>query len=1291
MSNKRDKKSDRPSKPNERPNNHLVSGLEDLRVKVQDKNKGNVNTPAAENPATHKVEMQTLRLAKNLENQMLDTLRQLYGENFVLRKQSDYRDRGSNLARHYWIDRGGLRVLGGTDYSQKNRKKTFAEQNSFAISKLKGYGFHESHCIETLQATNGDLGASLELLIAHYFRLPLPPNTAKVENIPEDILEQRSDEKASLESIYEKSFEERLPERVWVAKLDLPYLLERCTVPPQLNKLNSSGNRNHNSRSGKRDKSKELCNFIAAGKPCKFGEKCRFSHQLTTSKESNDTVESEDKQFTLEIRFPPGSKYPAEPPMLCISTPYQYFPPALCLRITSRLIAEAKDCAEQGFPSVYTLIDLLQNQPSEILDHLNKIGEAFPDPEQPLMASGSVSEEETDLYTDSDEEVVDKNVPLRRQRKISANLIERQKQDERLSKSFLEKRQNDAYAKSLKERKLLPAWQKGQEILDAVRNFQVVVICGETGCGKSTQVPQFLLDDWLLNHSMEKHKTCEIICTQPRRLSAIGVAERVAEERAEKIGGSVGYQIRLESKMSPQTRLLFCTTGILLRRFENDPELRSVSHIVVDEVHERSEESDFLLFILRELLPKRPDLRVILMSATINADLFSAYFNKIPIVEIPGRTFPVQQIFLDEIIEKTNYVLEEDSIFARKIKEKKRNFQEFDASSIECELGTADVLTQNASTPKDCVRDEMLSLPQLMARYNGYSMSTVKTLYLMDPEKVNYDLIETVVTYIANGDHDYPRKGSILVFLPGIAEIRTLYNQLNDNPVLSPRHGKFVLVPLHSTLTSEEQAAVFRKPKGGARKIVLSTNIAETSITIDDCVFVVDVGRMKEKRFDSNKNMESLELAWVSRANAAQRRGRAGRVMPGVCFHLYTKYRHDNNFLAQPIPELLRIPLEQLILRMKVLRNFCDRSSHEIFGGMLEAPDVESINSALLRLQNIGALDDKEALTPLGCHLAQLPVDVRIGKLMLFGAIFRCLDSALTIAACLSYKSPFSAPFHKREDADAKKKEFAVANSDQLTALKAYTTWLKKNQISRRAGDVFAEENYLSWRTLVTIADMKHQFLELLADIGFVAIGSRRRRSGEDNVLQLSGSELNEHGDNHKLLAAVLCAALYPNIVKVLTPAKTFAPSVSGCIPRQLRADEISFKTKQDGYVHLHPSSVNHSVSNFSSPYLVYQEKVKTSRVFVRDCSMVSLLPLVMFTGKDVAVELHCGTTVLSVEEGWIIFSVETHQIAELICHMRQELDRILQDKIADPSLNLFTNSKRKKVISTIISLITEG
>ncbi|KAJ4436719.1 hypothetical protein ANN_16851 [Periplaneta americana] len=504
-------------------------------------------------------------------------------------------------------------------------------------------------------------------------------------------------------------------------------------------------------------------------------------------------------------------------------------------------------------------------------------------------------------------------------------------EDSNIARRFLEKQGDSRYKKALEGRRQLPAWSRMEIILNAVKKHQVVVVSGETGCGKSTQVPQFLLDDWLLNWSSAEKSHLEIICTQPRRLSAIGVAERVAEERVERIGNTIGYQIRLESKMSSSTRLLFCTTGILLRRLESEPQLNSVSHIIVDEVHERSEESDFLLLILRDLLPFRPDLKVILMSATLNAALFSSYFEQVPTIEIPGRTFPVEQLFLEDILEKTNFALEENSMYSRKMK-KSGNSGPGDISSLECELEMADIKGSLTIISNPATRDEHLTITQLYHRYKDYNKLTCKNLYLMDPEKINYDLIETVLTWIVAGEHNFPRKGAILVFLPGMAEISSLHDQLMDHPVLTPRSGKFVLVPLHSTLTSEEQAAVFKKPKPGVRKIVLSTNIAETSVTIDDCVYVVDCGKMKEKRFDSNKNMESLELVWVSQANALQRKGRAGRVMPGVCIHLFTKHRYDYHFLKQPIPELHRVPLEQLLLRIKTLSHFADRNPHEVLG-----------------------------------------------------------------------------------------------------------------------------------------------------------------------------------------------------------------------------------------------------------------------------------------------------------------------------------------------------------------------
>lgn len=255
--------------------------------------------------------------------------------------------------------------------------------------------------------------------------------------------------------------------------------------------------------------------------------------------------------------------------------------------------------------------------------------------------------------------------------------------------------------------------------------------------------------------------------------------------------------------------------------------------------------------------------------------------------------------------------------------------------------------------------------------------------------KINPELVEAVLRYIVDGDHDWPREGSILIFLPGLSEIQSIHDSLCDSSMFSPRTGNYILVPLHSTLTNEEQSLVFNRAPKGKRKIVLSTNIAETSVTIDDCVFVIDCGQMKEKRFDANRNMESLDLVWVSRANAMQRKGRAGRVMPGISVHLYTKHRYQNHFLGQPIPEIHRVPLEQLLLRIKTLPNFADREIFDVIKNVIEPPQEEGISSAISRLQDVGAFDSGQNLTALGEHLAALPVDVRIGKLMLFGAIFQ--------------------------------------------------------------------------------------------------------------------------------------------------------------------------------------------------------------------------------------------------------------------------------------------------------------
>ncbi|CAG9123234.1 unnamed protein product [Plutella xylostella] len=1183
-----------------------------------------------------KVEMQTLRLNPDSQKLVMDTLHYLHGPDFKLGSASVYKDKGSNLKNRYWMERGNLIVQGGCDYSIVKKPDIASSEDrlrSFALAKLERYNFHKVHCSEALGMAAESVDQALEILFYKYFKVN---SQERPEVVPTsgELLEMRNDEKAVLESIYDASFQAK-SSNIWTVKLNLNYitkLYEKKEVVKR--KENINYNNKHN---GFKTKKQEKCKLFLKG-PCRFGDKCKFLHEVKVEnamKESAATSEGDNIFYELEIRFPEDSVYPYQVPLIFFKTGHKtsVIPELTCLKVTARLLEEAKVLAQDGVPSIYSLVELLNNE-EDIIHFIQFDTTQFPTPSDIMFPQLLEDPAEKEQLPTHYKKGVDKN------NRANVNFEEIYRENAEIAKRWQEKTDNNKYNKMMSGRRKLPAWGKRKEILGAIQKSQIVVISGETGCGKSTQVPQYILDDWLDNYSRSDRKHVDIICTQPRRISAIGVAERVADERVEKPGQVVGYQIRLESKVSSKTRLTFCTTGILLRRLEYDPQLKSVTHILVDEVHERSEESDFLLLILRDLVKIRKDLTVILMSATLNADLFSEYFGKVPVLEIPGRTFPVEQFFLEDVIEMTNYVMEENGRFSRKVKKGDKR------QDIETELETCDLKSDSLEPPKTSVRDENLSIAQMVARYPHFSKTTCKNMYLMDTEKINLELIEHVLAYIVEGDHNWPREGAILIFLPGIAEIMALHDQLNDSPMFSPKTGRYLLVPLHSTLSGEEQALVFKTPRPGVRKIVISTNIAETSVTIDDCVFVIDSGRMKEKRFDSNRNMESLDLVWVSKANAKQRRGRAGRVMPGVSIHLYTSHRHNYHLLEQPVPEIHRVPLEQLLLKINMMPLFKDMTVHRVLEKVIEPPTKSNIDGALVRLQDVGALDTNFALTAMGAHLGALPVDVRIGKLMLFGAIFCCVDSALTMAACLSHKSPFVSPMGKKGEADAKKREFAFANSDQLTTLRAYRKWQEAMKRSTHAALVFANENFLSHKTLLMLADIKHQLLGLLAVIGFVPdMPDLRRKMRKDSVASLTGPELNSNGDNEKLLAAILCAALYPNVVKVLTPEKSFHMQAGGAVPRQPAPEELKYKTKTDGFVALHPSSINSYVSYFSSPYLVYQEKVKTSRVFIRECSMVPQLPLVLFSGCTLNVELHNGTFIVSLEDGWIMFQVEKHEV----------------------------------------------
>ncbi|XP_030883236.1 ATP-dependent RNA helicase DHX29 isoform X2 [Leptonychotes weddellii] len=704
-----------------------------------------------------------------------------------------------------------------------------------------------------------------------------------------------------------------------------------------------------------------------------------------------------------------------------------------------------------------------------------------------------------------------------------------------------------------------------------------------------------------------------------------------------------GYQIRMESRASESTRLLYCTTGVLLRKLQEDGLLTNVSHVIVDEVHERSVQSDFLLIILKEILQKRSDLHLILMSATVDSEKFSTYFTHCPILRISGRSYPVEVFHLEDIIEETGFVLEKDSEYCQKFLEEEEEI-------------TINVTSKAGGIKyQEYIPVHTGSSADLNPFYQKYSNRTQHAILYMNPHKINLDLILELLIYLDRSPQFRNIEGAVLIFLPGLAHIQQLYDLLStDRRFFSERYK---VIALHSILSTQDQAAAFTVPPPGVRKIVLATNIAETGITIPDVVFVIDTGRTKENKYHESSQMSSLVETSVSKASALQRQGRAGRVRDGFCFRMYTRERFEG-FMDYSVPEILRVPLEELCLHIMK----CNLGSPEDFlSKALDPPQLQVISNAMNLLRKIGACELNEpTLTPLGQHLAALPVNVKIGKMLIFGAIFGCLDPVATLAAVMTEKSPFTTPIGRKDEADLAKSALAMADSDHLTIYNAYLGWKKARQEGGYRSEIaYCRRNFLNRTSLLTLEDVKQELIKLVKAAGFSSSTTSNDWEGNRASQTLSFQEI-------ALLKAVLVAGLYDNVGKIIYTKSVDVTEKLACI----------VETAQ-GKAQVHPSSVNRDLQTYG--WLLYQEKVRYTRVYLRETTLISPFPVLLFGGD---IEVQHRERLLSID-GWISFQAPV-KIAVIFKQLRVLIDSVLRKKLENPKRSL-ENDKILQIITELI------
>ncbi|KAJ1861682.1 helicase [Coemansia sp. RSA 989] len=944
-----------------------------------------------------------------------------------------------------------------------------------------------------------------------------------------------------------------------------------------------------------------------------------------------------DVQMVMWV--PPGVEYPEQPAAVTVMS--DQIPAYLKLHATRQL---NEQLSGDGLPILFEAVNVAEQMLEQWL--------ANPPPLTKLFQE--ISLESTQNTTKSTQSNTRAAVSRSQQN------MKKQQDTERLCAEFAQRQKLLEYQKMQKVRDSLPAAALKKRIVQLVHESRCVVVAGATGSGKTTQIPQFILDAAL------QHGTyANIVCTQPRRISAIGVATRVAAERAEDInapdrGAMVGYAVRGESRQTRDTRLLFCTTGVLLRMLAEDSYLASITHVICDEVHERSVDADLLLVLLRRCLQRNKQLKVVLMSATAQCSIFAEYFgSNVPSVTISGRTFPVEDIYMEDFVAQLAEPRLADVFGVAHVGKARER------------LVSAPRVAQGDSNRAEPARKWLKHKEQL----ESHGCSELQAACVAswnerfgEPVQMDAQMVGAIVGHI---DATAPVEQAVLVFVPGVAEIHACMEAVRCTA--SSAH----ILPLHAGLTPMEQQRVFARPQyPSQRKVIVATNIAETSITIDDIGFVVDCGRVREVRYDHKTRVARLVTAFCSRAQATQRQGRAGRSQRGVCYRIYTRLTEEQEMPHQAMPEILRLPLEQVCLQTKALGH---ADSQEFLQDALDPPPALAISSAESLLVSMGACSYPQGpLLALGQLMAEIPLDLRLAKTLLLGAVFNLHERTLRLVSLMALdRSLFFGGSLEQRD--------AVRNTRVKCApAMALSDWLADLAVFERC----LQDDLPPGVSRVALREAKSSVKQLRHCLARLGLSPDKSPDSMDEDQQLC------------VLRAVLLAGLSPNIARVRVPQLKYQEVAHGTISMDREARELSFyavdtasnkcwqdhDVRQDRRVFVHPQSIMFTESKYPVPFVAYlSQSSNGSKTYLRDVTVPPLYGLLMF-GPQLLVD-HDYKVIGIGETGGLAVRAWP-RIGVLVGHLRRLLDELLRRKLADPKLPITDHP----IITTVLGLIkTEG